>query len=89
MDRSGLVIIATGLDLDEFVIRDLLENSPASEAGLKPGDQLVRFQGLRASNFTLDQISSTLQKKVGKRIRLVVERDGERLKFKFRLRKLI
>jgi predicted aspartyl protease len=89
MDRSGLIIVATGLDLDEYVIRDLLVNSPAAEAGIQPGDKLVRFQGFRAGSYTLDNISRTLQKKEGKRIKLVVKRDGERIKYSFRLRKLI
>lgn len=89
MDRSGMIIVATGKDLNEFVIRDLLRDSPALEAGLQPGDKLVRFQGFRAGSFTLDQISNILQKKEGKRIKVVIERDGDRIKYTFRLRKLI
>jgi len=89
MDRSGLIVIATGINLDEYVIKDILDDSPAAEVGIQPGDKLIRLQGLRAKAFTLDQINNILQKKEGKRIRVVVRRGDQQLKFKFRLRQLI
>jgi hypothetical protein len=32
LDRSGMVIVAYGADFNEFVVKDVAENSPAEEA---------------------------------------------------------
>jgi hypothetical protein len=88
-DKSGLVTIAADIRLNKFLIHDVLEASPAQEAGLRKGDFIVRLNGWPASFLTLEQINRKLRKKEGKRIRMVIKRNGERLKFRFQLRKLI
>ena len=89
MDLSGLVVFAHGPGLDQFIVQDIIEGSPAEEAGLREGDNILRLQGLSVSSYTLDKVTRVLQKKAGKKIRIVVERDDEKMKFKFRLRELI
>jgi hypothetical protein len=89
MDRSGLTILAFGLGLNEFVIRDILENSPGAEAGLLPGDVIVKLQGFPSRYYTLTGISQILQRKPGKKINLVISRDGNTLYKSFTLRDLI
>lgn len=89
MDRSGLMIFAYGMDFDKFVIQDLIDGSPAQEAGIRPGDVLYRIQGLNVTELTLDGISEILQKKPGKVIRLEVLRDNLLLKKRIVLRDLI
>lgn len=89
MDRSGLIIFAHGSDLREYVVQGIIDGSPADEAGLQIGDILIRIQGFPATFFTLNQITRKLQKREGKRIRLVVRRGEEQLKFAFELRDLI
>jgi hypothetical protein len=89
LDRSGLVIVAYGADFKEFVVKDVVENSPAKEAGIITGDVLVRLQGTPAHLFTLDAINILLQKKPGKVIRVTVLRDHKEVNKKFILRNLI
>ena len=89
MDRSGLIIFALGHSLNEFVVQDLIIGSPAAEAGILPGDIIRRIQGLPSRLYSLDQITSILQKRVGKRIKLVVERNNRLIKVQFTLRELI
>ena len=89
MDRSGLIVVATGVNLDGFIVRGTIPGSPAEAAGLLPGDKILRLQGLPAHGFKLDQLTRILQKKEGKRIRIVIERDGQRKKIEFRLRELV
>ena len=89
MDKSGLILIAIGPDLNNFVVQGTIADSPSEEAGVQQGDRLVRINGLPAKIFSLDHIHNKLQKKTGKRIRLVVSRNGQSVKLRFNLRELI
>ena len=89
MDRSWLTVLAYGLELNDFVIRDVLENSPGGEAGLQNGDIIVKLQGFPVKYFTLTGISQMLQRKPGKKISLVVKRGSVFLHKTFYLRDLI
>ncbi len=88
-DRSGLVVSASGPNLNQFTVFYIVPESPAEEAGLQKGDELKWINGVPALLFTLDGINKKFRKRIGKKIRLVVERDEERLKFIFRLQELI
>lgn len=77
MDRSGMILYAYGLQFNQFVVRDVLENSPASRADIRPGDILLRIQGTSAQYFNLDGVNKILQKRPGKKIRLELVREKE------------
>ncbi|MFB7476612.1 RIP metalloprotease [Kitasatospora sp. NPDC056184] len=51
--------------------------APAFQAGLKPGDKVVSFDGDRIT--TYEQLQSDIRKSAGRRVDLVVERDGQQL----------
>jgi predicted aspartyl protease len=89
MDKSGLILIAIGPDLNNYMVRGTISGSPSENAGLLRGDRLVRINGILAKVYTLDYIQHILQKRVGKRIKLVVYRNGQTLKLRFYLRDLI
>lgn len=88
-DRSGLLIIATGPNLRNYLIYSVLDDTPAQEAGLQPGDEIVRINWLPSAFLSLGGIIRRLQKPAGKRIRITVKRNGERVKATFVLRDLI
>lgn len=88
-DKSGLVLLATGVRLNQIRVHDVIEGSPADEAGVKPGDVIVRANSLPSSFMTVEYMHNLLSKREGKRIRLVLSRNGEKVKVSFRLRKLI
>jgi predicted aspartyl protease len=88
-DRSGISLIASGLDLKQFLVQDVLENSPASEAGIKEGDEITLINGFPARFFTLGSMNNKLQAKVGKTVRLTLKRNKEKIKVKFKLKELI
>ncbi|WP_344050325.1 site-2 protease family protein [Streptomyces thermoalcalitolerans] len=48
--------------------------SPAAAAGLKAGDTIVSFNGVRTDNW--DQLSDLIRANPGKKVPIVVERDG-------------
>ncbi len=89
MDRSGLILVAIGPNLNNFMVQGTIKNSPAEHAGLLHGDRLVRINGLPARGYSLDQIHRAFQKRSGKLIKLVVYRNGENIKLRFELRDLI
>ncbi|MEM6321757.1 MAG: PDZ domain-containing protein [Bacteroidota bacterium] len=88
-DKSGISLIASGEALSEFRVKELVPNSPAEEAGVQVGDKLVNINYTPTSFYDLRKITRILQRRSGKRIRLVILRNGERKVFKFTLRDLI
>ncbi len=89
MDRSGLVIFAFGDAFNQFVVKDVLDGSPAEKAGFKVNDVLLKVNGAAASLFTLDGINKVLQKKAGKKIRFKILRGDQELKKQIVLEDLI
>lgn len=77
MDRSGMILYAYGLQFNQFVVNEVLDNSPASHADIRPGDVLLRIQGTSAQYFNLDGVNKLLQKRPGKKIRLQLVREKE------------
>ena len=88
-DRSGLVVSAGGPNLTKYQVINVIENSPAAEAGLQAGDIIRRLNGTPGPLLTLNGINRKLEGKVGRRIRIVVERDGRIFTVEFYLRDLI
>lgn len=88
-DKSGMIIAATGRDLNDFIIQQVLPDTPAAEAGLKVGDVIKKIQGIPANFFSLPAFNSTLSGRENKKIKLVIAREDQRLKIKFKLRTLI
>lgn len=88
-DKSGITLITSGKKLEEFQVKELIPNSPAAKAGVQIGDVVTNINFTPANFYDLRRISRIFQKRTGKRIRLVVNRNGEKIVFKFRLEELI
>lgn len=72
-----------------YKIDNVLEGSPADIAGVLKGDMIRSINGRPAYSYTIDEITRLFQTKPNKKIKLVVERLGMRLKFEFRLKERI
>ena len=88
-DKSGLVLLATGVRLQSITVHDVIKGSPAAQAGVQRGDIILRANALPSSFMTVEYMHNLLSKREGKRIRLVLLREGQKVKVTFRLRKLI
>jgi hypothetical protein len=88
-DRSGISLITSGVDLKQFLVQDILENSPASEVGIQVGDEILKMNWFPNRFYTLATMNDKLQSKIGKTIHLTLKRNGKKIKVKFKLKELI
>ena len=72
-----------------YKIRRVVENSAADNSGLKEGDIILTINRKLVYNYTLNDITNILQEKENKKIRITIEREGEKKTFLFRLEKNI
>ena len=72
-----------------YKINKVVENSPAHKAGLKPNDKLLKLNGKLIHNFNLSDIIYKFQQRPGKKIRMIILRNGEEMKFEFQLEKKV
>lgn len=82
---SGIVVKAKGARLNVFEVTDVREKSVADSAGVRTGDIIVSINGIASSNLDLNLINGFFNYKPGKRIHLVIDRKGERIRAEFRL----
>ena len=87
-DMSGMLLIAEGKDFKTFRVKRVVENSPATAAGLREGDIIAAVDGNRAAALTLEQVRQMF-KINGITYLLDVEHEGQRIQVKIKLRRLI
>jgi len=88
-DRSGLNLIASGANFNRFIVQAVIPGSPAAEADFRKGDEIVRVGLMPASFTSLADLQRIFQKKAGKKLKVLVRRDGQLLKKRIVLRDLI
>ena len=62
-----------------FTIREILKNSPAEKAGLKPGDKILKIGDIEVKDFEEIGISSLLNGLPDTRVKLKIERQNKTL----------
>jgi len=88
-NMSGMIIAAEGKKLDSLVVSDVNEDTPATEVDIRRGDVILKINGLNLQNSSVSEINAMLRKKDGLKIRLVIWRDGRKMKKTFRLKRMI
>ena len=83
---SGITVKAEGTRLRRYVIAEIRANSAGEQAGLQVGDAVLSINGVRTTELNLSTLQANLNSKPGKRIRIEIERNAERIKKEFRLR---
>lgn len=86
-DKTGLIIVSTGKDFNEFIISGVIDHSPASRAGFKKNDVIQSINGVSIEDKKLGDILHLIETS-GKRMRVEVDRDGEILNIKMKVFKL-
>jgi len=72
-----------------YIIQKVLKGSPGDLAGLQKGDIILKINDENTHQYTLKQLLGKLQERDHKRIKMVVKRGFEVLRFEFRLVKKI
>ena len=88
-DRSGLIVIATGPKLRNYIIGQVVPGSPADLADVQVNDEILKVNGRKVKFYTLTDLLAKFQKKVGKRVRLQIKRGDEIIEREFLLKDLI
>jgi len=84
---SGLELVIDDA-FQRVIVDHVYTGSPAHEAGLKVGDEIVQINGTSASDFQLPQIRSMLSQD-GEEIEILIDRTGELRSYSLRLQALI
>lgn len=69
-----------------FTIARLRPNSPASQAGLQVGDEVIKINKRKAWNMDLNDFTKIFTSEEGKTINLEVLREGRKMDFQFDLK---
>ena len=88
-DKSGITFYAFGPHLNNFFVKSVVIESPAYEAGVRPGDRIIALCKKVSKKWSMEQMSAILKKKEGTKINMVVERDGLFIPIEFKLRDLL
>jgi hypothetical protein len=87
-DQGGLRLIARGSRLEQVVIDYVVPRSPAADAGILVGDELLVIDGRRVADTDLSAVRQTLRVE-GARRRLVLRRDADTVRVSLQLRRLL
>lgn len=72
-----------------YRVHHVLPDSPGAEAGILEGDILIKINGKYTHDMTLEEIIHHFYEREGKRIFVLVERNGQNYEYKFRLRNML
>jgi hypothetical protein len=87
-DMSGIRLRAEGRNFRTFRVYQVLDDSPAAEAGLRKRDVVAAINGAPASRFSLDEIYQML-KQQGREYSLDITRGARRFTIKIKMRRLV
>ncbi|MBK9270449.1 MAG: PDZ domain-containing protein [Saprospiraceae bacterium] len=88
-DRSGILAVSGGPLLKNYYVSLVIPGSPAEEAGIEAGDEIVSLNGIGRNFLSLHYIQKVLSSKKNDRVKIRVLRNGEKLKRSLSLRELI
>mgnify|MGYP000221083049 CR=1 FL=1 len=72
-----------------FKVKSVTKNSPAYIAGVLKDDIILEINGTPTHELTINDIIYKFREKPGKKIKIKVDRNGEKIDFKFRLERKI
>jgi hypothetical protein len=80
---SGLTVRALGVRLKEYEISDVRENTAAQKAGILRGDRIISINGINLEDQELSNVNSFFNERPGKKVRMEILRNGQKMKKEF------
>lgn len=87
-DGSGTFLVAYDFHLDGVEVLRVAPDTPASEAGMQAGDQLISIDGQSVVDLGLDGVRALFME-FGRTLALVVQRGSETLELELSIRRLV
>jgi hypothetical protein len=91
-DGSNTISFATNFTYKfkpVYKIKSVVKNSAADKVGLRAGDIILKINQNFSHSYKLNEIINKFQERDKKKIKIIVERNGDKLKFEFRLEKKV
>jgi serine protease Do len=85
IQTRGLQPSQTGTETDGVTVAEVLDGSPAAQAGVQPGDVIRKFDGHEVKNFGALR-SLVAQTQLNKEVELEIVRDGKPLKVRAQIK---
>jgi hypothetical protein len=87
-DMSGMGLVTRAPEFRDVIVARVREGSPASEAGVRPGDEILSVDGTPAGEIGIPALRERFRRQ-GKDVRLVLKRRAERIDAALRTRRQI
>ena len=88
-NNAGFTFAAGGKDLSTFYVAKIIQDSPAQLAGLEAGDEIISIDGKPVFFYSFSDINGILRGSPGKKLSVIIRRDGELFKKVFKLKRII
>ena len=72
-----------------YTIYSIRNNSPAHRVGISVGDKILLINGNNAQKLSIQDITNIFQSENGKKIKMIIERNGKRINYEFKLEKIL
>jgi C-terminal processing protease CtpA/Prc len=82
---SGITVKAKGSALNIFEVTEVRIASASDRGGILPGDQILSVNGIAAKNLDLNSVNSFFNSKPGRKVKVEISRQGEKLRKEFLL----
>jgi len=87
-DMSGMVLIAKGPGLKQFVVEQVIPGTPAAKANIQKGDIVAGVDDEAAADMTLESVRKLFRNPVGQYI-VLMERNGKTFEVKLQMHRRI
>jgi hypothetical protein len=89
-DMSGMLVLAEARSGEQaYMIAGITKNSPAADAGVQAGDQLIAINGTKVIDMSLDLVRNVLKSGTGTKVVVTIDRSGKRTMVTLALRRAI
>lgn len=86
---SNIILLENKTRNNGFIVKSIASQSAPEIAGLQAGDEILKIDNFKSSELKIEDALSLLNKRIGKKINLVFERNKIRYKISYKLTSII